>query len=81
MRVKVIDPIETGKNIQLRCKEKGIKVRDIQITLQLNSTQSIYKWFSDKSSSIPSIDHLVILADLLDCSIDDLLVLNESFIN
>ena len=80
MKVRIIDSVKTGKNIQAMCKEKGLSVNDIQLALQLNSPQSVYKWFSEKSSSIPSIDHLVILAGLLDCHIDDLLVINETLI-
>lgn len=81
MKIKVINSIKTGKNIQLLCKEKGLSVRDIQFALQLSSPQSIYKWFSDKYSSIPSIDHIVTLADLLECSIDDLLVVQDLYID
>jgi len=77
MKMKVIDPVLTGKRIQKMCKEKGIKVSDIQNALQLSSSQSIYKWFSEKSTSIPSIDHLVMLGILLECNIDDMLVLTE----
>lgn len=77
MKMKVIDPILTGKKIQRMCRDKGIKVTDIQDALQLSSTQSIYKWFSEKSTSIPSLDHFVMLGILLDCHIDDLLVLKD----
>lgn len=80
MEIKIIDSVKTGKNIQSMCKEKGFSVNDIQFALQLNSPQSVYKWFSEKSCTIPSIDHLVILADILECRIDDLLVINEILI-
>lgn len=80
MKVRIIDPIKTGKNIQAMCKEKGLSISNIVLALQLNSPQSVYKWFSEKSSSIPSIDHLVILAGLLDCYIDDLLIIDEILI-
>lgn len=77
MKIKVIDAIQTGKKIKKMCKEAGLSVKDIKRALMLTTPQSIYKWFSDKSTSIPSLDHLVILASLLDCYIDDLLVLRE----
>ncbi|MCR4611817.1 MAG: helix-turn-helix transcriptional regulator [Lachnospiraceae bacterium] len=77
MKYRVIDPVLTGKKIQQMCRDKGLKVKDIQEALQLESLQSVYKWFSEKSSTIPSIDHLVMLAMLLDCSIEDMLVLKE----
>lgn len=77
MKMRVINPVLTGKRIQKMCKEKGLKVSDIQNALQLSSSQSIYKWFSEKSTCIPSIDHLVMLGILLECYIDDMLVLTE----
>lgn len=76
-KMKVIDPILTGKRIQSMCQEKGIKVSDIQNALLLSSPQGIYRWFSDKSTSIPSLDHLVMLGIMLDCHIDDMLVLKD----
>lgn len=75
--MKVIDAVATGKRIQKMCRDKGLKVTDIQKALQLESSQSIYKWFSEKSSCLPSIDHLVMLGMLLDCYIDDMLVLRD----
>lgn len=77
MIIKVIDPIPTGKRIKEKCEQAGFSVNYLKRILQLGSAQSIYKWYSDKSSSIPSLDHLVVLAMLLNCSIDDLLVLTE----
>ena len=77
MKMKVIDAVLTGKRIQKMCRDKGLKVTDIQYALQLGSSQSVYKWFSEKSSSIPSLDHLVMLGILLDCYIDDMLVLKD----
>ena len=77
MKMKVIDPILTGKKIQKMCKDKGISVSDIQDALQLDSPQSVYKWFSDKTTGLPSLDHLVMLGALLDCQVGDLLVLKD----
>ncbi len=75
--MKVIDAVQTGQKIKAMCEAKGLSVRQIQAALQLGTTQSIYKWFSKKSGNIPSVDHLVMLADLLECELSDLIVLQE----
>jgi hypothetical protein len=81
MMMRVIDTVETGKKIHRMCSEAGQTVNDIRWELHLDSAQSVYKWFSPKSSTIPSLDHLVVLAELLNCHIDDLLVIKEIQIN
>jgi hypothetical protein len=73
----VIDTAATGRKIHRMCSEAGLTVKDIRKALHLDSAQSVYKWFSPKSSTIPSLDHLVMLAWMLDCHIDDLLVIKE----
>jgi hypothetical protein len=77
MLLRVIDTAATGRKIHRMCSEAGLTVNDIRRALHLDSAQSVYKWFSPKSNTIPSLDHLVMLALLLDCHIDDLLVVKE----
>lgn len=77
MEMKIIDTVSTGQRIKQMCKEKGLKATDIQKELQLGTVQCVYKWFSEKSNTIPSLDNLVLLSILLDCYIDDMLVLKE----
>ena len=69
----VINMTETGKNIKTLIKEKGLKVSEIQKTYGLNTPQSIYKWM--RGESIPSIDNLVVLAYILNTTIDKLIIL------
>lgn len=77
MKMKVIDTMLTSKHIKEMCAEKGLKATDIQRELQLGTVQCVYKWFSETSSTIPSLDNLVLLGSLLDCYIDDMLVTKE----
>ena len=77
MTMKQIDTVETGRRIHQLCMEKGLRPVDIQEQLCLCSVQSVYKWFSEKSTSLPTLDNCVLLAALLDCRIDDLLVVKE----
>jgi hypothetical protein len=81
MLLRVIDTAATGRKIHRMCSEAGLTVNDIRRALHLESAQGIYKWFSPKSNTIPSLDHLVVLARMLDCHIDDLLVIKEEQVN
>ena len=53
---KVIDIIETGKNIKKKISDSGLTVTEIQIALELSAPQSIYRWF--RGETLPSIDNL-----------------------
>lgn len=67
-----IDMVGTGQLINRLRIDAGMSVRDIQIILGLESTQAIYKWLAGKG--LPSIDNLVVLASVLNVSLDDLIV-------
>ena len=64
--------VGTGQLINRLRIDAGMSVRDIQIILGLGSTQAIYKWLAGKG--LPSIDNLVVLASVLNVSLDDLIV-------
>lgn len=70
-----VNMTETGKQIKgfmIRC---GLKVTDVQRTLGFSTPQAVYKWFNGQS--IPTVDNLVILADLFNVMIDDILVIEK----
>lgn len=77
MKTRTIDTVETAKNIRRMCSDAHLSVNAIQQAMNLESPQSVYRWLSSKYPTLPSLDHLVMLAMLLDCHIDDLLVVNE----
>lgn len=68
----VINMVKTGKKIRELADEKGIKPTDIQKVCGLGTIQAVYKWFSGKS--VPSIDNLGIISNLLNTPIDDIVV-------
>ena len=70
----VIDMTATGSNIKTLIKEKGLKVAEIQNILGFNTPQSIFKWM--RGESMPSIDNLVMLAHILNVTIDEIIILN-----
>lgn len=73
--MKTIDPKATGKRISALMSETRTSKQDIAEVLELTTTNSIYKWIN--GMSLPSIDHLVTLADILGVSLDELLVCRE----
>ncbi len=68
--------IETGKNIKRLLDKNDYKVSDLPNNLlPVSTTNAIYKWINGQS--LPTVDNLVILAKLFDCSMDDILVLED----
>lgn len=72
MRIAVIDMEATCKNLKRICTEKGYGISRLQHELGLESRQAIYKWFSGKS--IPGIDNLILISELLGITLDELII-------
>ena len=70
----VIDTKATGAKIKAIMKEKGFKIGDIQDKCGFNTPQAIFKWM--RGDAMPSIDNMVILAHLLDVTIDEIIIVN-----
>ena len=68
----MIDTRKTGERIKKLCREKGIPAKRIMEMMGFTSPNAVYKWFSGKS--IPSIDNLLILAEALGTTVEDLIV-------
>lgn len=68
----LIDMEATGKKIREIMDEMGITPTEVQNVCGLGSLQAVYKWFGGKS--VPNIDNLGILSNLLNTPIDDLVV-------
>ena len=71
--VPVIDMVLTGQNIGRLRKNAGLSVRDLQYIFGFATPQAIYKW--QQGTALPSLDNLVVLASVLNVTIDDILVL------
>ena len=70
-----IDMPSTGRNIVRLRKAAGLSVRDIQDIFGFSTPQAIYKW--QYGTAIPTLDNLVVLAALLDVSVDQILVVDR----
>ena len=70
----VLDLTATGAKIKTIMKQNGISARELQLIMDFPYVQTIYNWFAGKN--MPSIDNLVVLAQILGVTMDDLVVTN-----
>ena len=70
-----IDMIKTGANITALRKNRKISVKGLQESMGFNTPQAIFKW--QRGDSLPSLDNLVILADLFGVSISEIVVVKK----
>ena len=78
-----IEMKETGSRIRWLRNTAGLSVKDLQAVFGFTTSQAIYKW--EQGRALPSIDNLVVLADVLKVRIDDILIIerrhNDEFTN
>lgn len=70
-----IDMTATGANIKQTMKSKRISISQMQKVFGFNTPQAIYKWF--RGDAMPTIDNMVILAEIFDTTIDQLIIVNK----
>ena len=66
-----INTVETGRNIRQLRRERGLSIQDVQNALLVNR-QTVFKW--QRGDTLPTLDNLVILADLFNVKLDDIVV-------
>lgn len=71
----VVDLIATGKNIKKLRHGSGFSVRDLQFIFGFEYPQAIYAWESGKN--IPSIDNLLVLAQLFNVNVESIVITNQ----
>ena len=72
--VPTINLAATGANIKALIKTNGLRVTDVQAGFGFNTPQALFKWM--RGDAMPSIDNMVILANMLNVTIDEILILN-----
>ena len=72
INMPMINMQKTGANIKMLMKQNNNKVIQIQDILGFNTPQAIYKWL--RGESMPTIDNMVILATLLNTTIDNIII-------
>lgn len=70
-----IDMKATGQRMKEMCLAKGIKPKDIMDACGFSNLNGIYRWF--RGETLPALDNFIILADLLDATIDSILVIRK----
>ena len=75
MTIPAIDLVATGRNIMKLRKAAGLSVREMQNIFGFTTPQAIYKW--QHGTAMPTIDNLVVLAAVLDVTIDEILVVQR----
>ena len=70
----VINMVKTGQNIMRLRVAAGLSVKDLQNIFGFATPQAIYKW--QHGTALPTIDKLVVLAAVLQVSMDEILVLD-----
>ena len=66
---------KTGQKIAKECRQQGITIKDLQALFGFAAPNAIYRWL--RGETLPTVDHLVILAHALKVPVDELLVLKE----
>ena len=74
MEMPFVDVIATGQNIDRMRIAAGMSVKDMQRVFGFATPQAIYKWIH--GTAMPTIDNLVILAAMLDVTMDDIVVVS-----
>ena len=69
-----IDMVATGRNIARLREAAGLTVRDLQDIFGFATPQAIYKW--QHGTAMPTIDNLVVLAAVLDVTVDAIIVID-----
>ena len=71
----IIDMKATGVNIKSMIKQNGFKIADVQARCGFNTPQAIFKWM--RGDTVPTIDNLIILADMFDTTIDKIIIVTR----
>ena len=71
-----VDVVKTGENIRILRENAGLTVKDLQMIFGFATPQAIYKW--QHGTAMPTIDNLVVLASILDVTLDQIVVVDEN---
>lgn len=72
----LINKRETGVNLRRLMDMRGVTVKDVQKYLELGCVQSVYRWLD--GVSMPTIDNLYALSELLQVPIDTIVCGNRA---
>lgn len=70
--IPIVDVEATGRRIRQLLDDADISIRELQDIMGFTTRNAIYKWTQGKC--LPSIDNLVVLAELLNTTVDELII-------
>ena len=70
-----LDNVPVGSIHAETIKCKGFKISDVQARCGFNTPQAIFKWM--RGDAVPTIDNLIILADMFDVPIDKIIIVTR----
>ena len=76
--IPLINKRETGVNLRRIMDRRGVTVKNVAKYLGLSSLQSVYHWLN--GLTMPTIDNLYALSELLQVPIDDIVCGNRKAI-
>ena len=71
----VIDMPATAANIGRMMGAAGVTAADVAEAMGFTTRNAVYRWL--RGDTLPTLDNMVILADLLGAGVDDILVLTR----
>lgn len=75
-KIPYVNMTATGQNIDNLRTTAGLTVKDMQNVFGFTTPQAIYKWIH--GTNLPTVDNLVILAAMLDVTIDEIVVVDDA---
>lgn len=75
--VPTVNLEKTGENIRSLRIENKITINNLQDILGFGTPQAIYKW--QRGEALPTIDNLVILAEIFHVRMDEILVIEHPY--
>lgn len=73
--MKVLDPVATGQSLKSLVRKKGLTTRDVMMACNLTTTNAVTRWY--RGAIMPSLDNLIIVADLLGVTMDEVVRTKE----
>lgn len=70
-----LDIVATGHKIKLLMEEREIAIKDLSKVMNV-SFQAVYRW--QKGETLPTINNMFILGQLLQVDVDEMLVAKEN---
>ena len=73
--IPTINVVETGKNIKHLMMCNDVTPTNIKTVCGFSTVQPVYHWINGRN--LPTVDNLLILSYLFNCSVESILVYNK----